>query len=405
MHRRSTVDLAVCLKQARRILPHPWIWTKLAALQSEKWLFSLRRGAGCAAGTAGKIRQVSFRITDLCNLRCTTCGQWGENGFLRGRDAKALRKEEVPPGRYMELIHDLVRHGHRPVLYFWGGEPMLYDGTLELIQQATALGLPVAVATNGTRVSHAAERLVQAPLFLLQVSIDGHCASLHNRIRPSAGGGDNFAEIESALHTVRDIRKSCKRSVPLVVALTVISRENVQHLVDIYESFHSRVDTFVFYLSWWIDSENALGHEKEFQRRFGFEPKLHRGWLGNWRPDDFVSLNLQLRELLARSRSRGSTPVTILPPITGADNLRRYYTEHEQTFGYDQCISVFQAVELDSNGDLSPCRDYHDYVVGNVKDSTITQLWNSSAYRGFRRSIAADGLMPVCTRCCGLMGY
>ena len=64
-----------------------------------------------------------------------------------------------------------------------------------------------------------------------------------------------------------------------------------------------------------------------------------------------------------------------------------------------------EVVEGDSNGDLSPCRDYHDYVVGNLKEATITELWNSEAYRRFRRSLAEDGLMPVCSRCCGLMGY
>ena len=74
-------------------------------------------------------------------------------------------------------------------------------------------------------------------------------------------------------------------------------------------------------------------------------------------------------------------------------------------FGYNQCISIFQAVEVNSNGDMSPCRDYHDYVVGNIKDATITQLWNGPAYQKFRHSLATDGLMPVCSRCCGLMGY
>jgi radical SAM protein with 4Fe4S-binding SPASM domain len=60
---------------------------------------------------------------------------------------------------------------------------------------------------------------------------------------------------------------------------------------------------------------------------------------------------------------------------------------------------------VDSNGDLSPCRDYHDYVVGNIKTHTITELWNSERYKAFRRSVATEGLMPVCSRCCGLMGY
>jgi radical SAM protein with 4Fe4S-binding SPASM domain len=54
---------------------------------------------------------------------------------------------------------------------------------------------------------------------------------------------------------------------------------------------------------------------------------------------------------------------------------------------------------------MSPCRDYHDYIVGNVREHTISELWNSEAYRKFRASLHTEGLMPSCTRCCGLMGY
>ena len=86
-------------------------------------------------------------------------------------------------------------------------------------------------------------------------------------------------------------------------------------------------------------------------------------------------------------------------------DLEKYYTDHNCAFGYNRCVSVYSAVEINSNGDMSPCRDYHDFVVGNVKEKTVTQIWNSAPYRKFRKSISEKGLMPVCTRCCGLMGY
>ena len=63
--------------------------------------------------------------------------------------------------------------------------------------------------------------------------------------------------------------------------------------------------------------------------------------------------------------------MTFIPDISGVADLHRYYTDHEALFGYNQCISIFQAVEVNSNGDMSPCRDYHDYVVGNIKDATV----------------------------------
>jgi radical SAM protein with 4Fe4S-binding SPASM domain len=392
------------VKNFLRLAPHPWIGLKLASLEAEKLFFNIlypqRRD-----GLAHKIRQASFRITDRCNLRCHTCGQWGDQGFLHHQDLKVLKQNEVSVARYQEVFTDLVAHGHHPLIYFWGGEPMLYEGTLDLIDTATSLKLPCSIATNGTRMAKAAQRLVQAPLFLLQVSIDGHNAQLHNAVRPGAAGGNNFADIQAGLAAVRQARREQKRNLPLLASLTVISRDNYLHLQDIYEAFRDQVDIFVFYLSWWIDPPALQAHVQDFQRRFGFAPTRPQGWLGTWRPDDIAALDRQIRNLKAKSQSMSAPPVTFIPDVSGLTGLNRYYTDHGALFGYDQCISIFQAVEVNSNGDLSPCRDYHDYVVGNIKEATITELWNAPAYRKFRRSLAADGLMPVCSRCCGLMGY
>ena len=404
MTSRSAVSLGIIAKNFLRLAKHPWIGLKLASLEAEKRFYNVLYPQS-RHGLARTIRQASFRITDRCNLRCHTCGQWGDQGFLHNQDLKVLKQNEVPVSRYQEVLTDMVEHGHRPLVYFWGGEPMLYEGTLDLIETATQLGLPCSIATNGTRVAKCAERLVKAPLFLLQVSIDGHNALLHNTVRPGAVGGNNFADIQAGLQAVRQARQELKQNLPLLASLTVISRDNYRHLLDIYEAFRDQVDLFVFYLSWWIDPPRLQSHIQDFQRRFGFPPSRPQGWLGEWRPDDIGELDRQIQSLKARSQAWSAPPVTFIPDITGIADLRRYYTDHGAHFGFNQCISIFQAVEVNSNGDLSPCRDYHDYVVGNIKDATITQLWNAPAYQKFRRSLATDGLMPVCSRCCGLMGY
>ena len=356
-------------------------------------------------GHAGKIRQASIRITDFCNLRCHTCGQWGDSGFLHHQNHRELKKNEVTPERYLEVFADMVSEGHRPLVYFWGGEPMLYNGLVDLIEGASAMGLPPSIATNGTRVASFADRLVKAPLFLLQVSIDGHNSETHNAARPAAGGGNNYSDILEGLSEIRNQRKSQGTTLPIIASLTTVSRSNFRHLVDIYDAFRDLVDMFVFYPSWWINEERASEHEQDFNRRFGFKPVKHRGWIGDWKPDDFQALNDQFQGLRNRSRALTATPVTLIPPLTTLEDVQAYYTDHQARFGFNQCVSIFQAVEINSNGDLSPCRDYHDYVVGNIKEQTITQLWNAPRYVKFRQSLARDGLMPVCSRCCGLMGY
>lgn len=356
-------------------------------------------------GYGASIRQVSIRLTDLCDLRCHTCGQWGDNGYLVGRAMPELVRDQVTPERYIALLQDLVEHGHRPGVYFWGGEPMLYRGLVDIVEAAAELGLPTTIATNGFRLAEKAEHLVKAPMFLVQVSIDGPDPQSHNACRPGANPAtDNFATVVAGLDALKEERAARDAKLPILAGLCTINARNADRLVDIYDAFADRLDLLVFYLSWWIDEDAASQHTLDFLHRFGTMPTRHLGWIGGWRPTDFEGLSQQLSTLRRKSMTSKGPAVMIMPHLTDAKALERYYTDHSATFGHDRCRSIYRAVEINANGNMSPCRDYNDYVVGNVKTHSITELWDSEAYRRFRNSLEQKGLMPVCTRCCGLMG-
>jgi MoaA/NifB/PqqE/SkfB family radical SAM enzyme len=53
---------------------------------------------------------------------------------------------------------------------------------------------------------------------------------------------------------------------------------------------------------------------------------------------------------------------------------------------------------------VTPCRDYQDYSVGNINEQPFYEIWNGEKYKEFRRQLS-KGLMPVCSRCCGLQGF
>ena len=103
MSSRSAVSLGIIVKNFLRLAKHPWIGFKLASLEAEKRFFNVLYPQN-RRGLANKIRQASFRITDRCNLRCHTCGQWGDQGFLHNQDLKVLKQNEVPVSRYQEIL-------------------------------------------------------------------------------------------------------------------------------------------------------------------------------------------------------------------------------------------------------------------------------------------------------------
>ena len=98
-------------------------------------------------------------------------------------------------------------------------------------------------------------------------------------------------------------------------------------------------------------------------------------------------------------------PPLLVPDLERPADLAAYYRDHTRTFGFDRCVSIFATAELNSNGDVSLCRDYHDYTLGNIRETSLVELWNNDRARAFRASLATRGLMPACRRCCGLMGY
>ncbi len=81
-----------------------------------------------------------------------------------------------------------------------GGEPLLYDGLLDLLRSAKALGMGTTVTTNGMLLS--AERIAQLrqSLDLLAISLDGEPES-HNRIRSHPRAFEIMASRLPALRT------------------------------------------------------------------------------------------------------------------------------------------------------------------------------------------------------------
>ena len=70
------------------------------------------------------------------------------------------------------------------------------------------------------------------------------------------------------------------------------------------------------------------------------------GWIGSWRPPDYQVLSDQLKQLNDRAARLSGPAVVIMPPLTEPQDLERYYTDHDCSFGFDRCVSIFSAVEI-----------------------------------------------------------
>jgi radical SAM protein with 4Fe4S-binding SPASM domain len=405
MAQRSAYPTVEFYKRVFGVLRQRPAWGKsILKLQLNKAVFPVRHPFGATHGKPDGLRYIGMRITDVCNLRCHSCGQWGDHGYLRDADIRELYKRDLPIETYRKFIDDVLSGGHDPIWYVWGGEPFMYRQIRELLAAFRERNQPLILVSNGTGVARLAEEIVASTL-VFHLSLESADAETHNQQRPGPTPGfDNFAAIKESLEAISEEKKRRGTDLPVLMPITCITRYNVDHLLDLHEFTSRYCDGHIFYATWWIDEQSARDHTADFSRRFGFEPSTHLGWIGDWKDFDHGHCAAVIAKLRARAGKNGLSPVAFLPNLPDED-FPLYYRDHTEKFGYDQCISIFSTMEINNNGDVSLCRDYNDYVIGNIASQSLDEIWEGEPARKFRQSIATDGLMPVCRRCCGLMGF
>ncbi|MCL2844910.1 MAG: SPASM domain-containing protein [Chitinivibrionia bacterium] len=353
------------------------------------------------------ISQISLRVNEACNLRCASCGQWGENGHLREKVKAGHKLDQLDFEVVKKLIAD-TKHDC-PTYYIWGGEPTLWKPLVPLFQELGKNKLYGSIVSNAQALEPILEELIDTgALMILFLSLDGWDSASQNKMRAPAGGegvgSDNFEKIMGVINKVDEIKKRKKLKYPMVVPITVVSNLNYEHLADIHRLVMDKTQLHPYYYGWYITEERAKEYETVYKKCFGEVPTAHRGYLKSCFNDvDAEITSKQIKEVMKISKGRESVP-QILPDIYEKEDIERYYNDHTWTCGYDKCQSIYHVVEVSPDGRVTPCRDYQDYTVGNINEQPFYEIWNGEKYKEFRRQLA-KGLMPVCSRCCGLQGF
>jgi MoaA/NifB/PqqE/SkfB family radical SAM enzyme len=127
--------------------------------------------------------RVRWFLTNACNLRCVQCGI--------SQPTQTPEIVNSPTAvRAHEIIDELAAAGVK-VVEFLGGEPLLVPNFADLVRHCRGAGLQAWLITNGYLIDQAeADRLVDAGLALVIVSIDGSGPASHDRTRGRRGSFD-----------------------------------------------------------------------------------------------------------------------------------------------------------------------------------------------------------------------
>jgi radical SAM protein len=131
---------------------------------------------------------VFYEMTRACNLLCRHC---------RAEAQPNRHPLELSTASATSLIRQLATFPLKPVIVFTGGDPLKREDVHDLVREAVDAGLEAAMTPSATPLvtREAIEKLKNAGLHRLAVSLDGADAAMHDAFRQVEGSYARTLEI------------------------------------------------------------------------------------------------------------------------------------------------------------------------------------------------------------------
>jgi radical SAM protein with 4Fe4S-binding SPASM domain len=340
--------------------------------------------------------QIGIKLNNACNLRCTHCFEWNEEGYHHGLD-REHRLDEIP----ISIIKDVLaatRSTQSP-LYLWGGEPLAYRNLGELCSLLKEDSRWTTICTNGTLLNRHVETLLPISQNLaLLVSLEGL-----GRDNDAIRGEGVF---EKVLTQVKDLISLKARGLyhgTVSIGLT-INDHVVGKLAEFVQFFESlEVDAVYLVFPWFIPGNVAASMDR-FAETVLLGNQNGLSVLGNASWHSFTyHLNEELIELLKEDMRlicarAWRTRVRFHPALEPSEVDGFVRGSPVAAEGKCRCTSIARRLDVLPNGDVVSCKFFPETKMGNLRNQTVLEVWKGSAFRHFREALAG-GLSPVCSKC------
>jgi len=341
-------------------------------------------------------QEVSMQLTYRCNLRCTHCFQWNEQGFFHNYDSKRKRAELD-----VDVVRDVLRTTapHRAKVFLWGGEPLMHSQFGEIAKLLGEVPRVVNMCTNGILMERNADHLLAIGSRLnLLVSLDGFEAE-HEALR----GKGSFARTMRNVNTMLELQRKGEYHGELSVAC-MVSEEMVGRMYEFTEwAEQSGFNSVYWLLPWFISPDTAAAMDKLYAESFSWLNPPEPGDKPTWHSYTYAlpeSLVPTLRDSMARlAARRWKLRVRYQPQVQDdeIDDFIRGTSRPAQR--RSRCLAVSNRIEIHADGRVSSCKFFPEFVIGDLSEQPMADIWQSERFTKVRGILRESGLMPVCSKC------
>lgn len=297
----------------------------------------------------------NFEITTRCNLSCEYCAR------------KHLKMEERDmPAAVFEEILGILPHAYRITLVGLG-EPLMHPRPDEIISSAKKAGRKVSLVTNAMLLdAETSGRLIDSGLDTLVVSIDTVDQELSSALRRGS-------DMQKIISNIENFGKmNCReRKIPVVV-FSAVSSLSAPHLTGLVEQASS------------VGADAIMMTDLNFRENSACS----------------VHANAE-KEILVSFRKAVSRAFALNLPVLGISGLEDFGISHryrnhllvpperimDRSKKRRNCVSPWQTIAVDVNGDVALCDCQPDKRIGNILKMPFSRIWNGERIREHRREM------------------
>lgn len=335
------------------------------------------------------IDSVSLKITSKCNLDCSMCG------FARNKAIQNSRIEDLPVEVWKDAIDKLSDFGVKTISLL-GGEPLLYEGIIEIIKYIKQKDINIFITTNGVYLNYFYRELIDLEIARINISLDSF-PETHDKIRGEVGC---FNSAIDGIKKLSQYKKLEGKVSPEIIINVVISENNNYELYDYLNYLDSIEGIDGIFVVLGTFTTQSLGERYSEQLLEYFDTKAN-SWRGFVNCLGDINYN-EVKKIYKKVKDKEfNKRVVLFPPLKQVDDIERYYTEPEKIFTWseDYCWKPWYGFDILSDGEVIICSDWTDYPVGNIFTDTLEEIWNGNKIKKLRSYILDHKNFGVCSRC------
>jgi len=298
---------------------------------------------------------VVWEITLACNMSCMHCGS------AAGR----VISNELTTQEALDLCNELKELGTE-LITLMGGEPFLRKDWYIIAKKIKELGMDLTFITNGLIIDKKIiSQLEELEPYAVAIILDGALPKTHDSIRG----------VNGAYNKAIDSLELLKKAGISTSIITTLHKNNVKELPKIRDLILNKG------IAWQIQMAGPTG-------RFPKDLVLSE--------EEFYSVAMFI------SSSRNQYSLKELP-VMGAHN----FGYHSHILGlimispiWKGCQAGTTSLGIQSNGGIKACLSMpDDYVEDNIRNKSITDIWNDLNFAAFNRKFTKEDLKDSCKTC------